>query len=259
MACVNTFEPTTRLHKQCTHEELEAKITELWGHLTAATSRFLELVAEFDREKGFERHGLINTAQWLNWQCGIGPVAAREKVRVARALEQLPEIADAFGKGEISYSKVRAMTRVATPANESVLVHVACNGTAAHVEKLVRKYHWTQRRDAAKQAQLQHDQRHVTYFYDVDGELILNARLPREIGAVVRKAIEAAVEALREPEKKMIPRKLKPPRRNQLQAPGAPMHCTTSRRRSCGIAATKRDRARAPIATKSSCISTKRY
>jgi hypothetical protein len=94
---------------------------------------------------------------------------------------------------------VRAMTRVATPTNESVLVHVARNGTAAHVEKLVRKYHWTQRRDAAKQAQLEHEQRHVTYFYDVDGELILNARLPREIGAVVRKAIEAAIEALREP------------------------------------------------------------
>ena len=91
------------------------------------------------------------------------------------------------------------MTRVATPANESVLVHVARNGTAAHVEKLVRKYHWTQRRDAAKLAQVQHEQRHVTYFYDEIGELILNARLPREIGAVVRKAIEAAVEALREP------------------------------------------------------------
>ena len=135
----------------------------------------------------------------MNWQCGIGPVAAREKVRVARSLEQLPEIADAFAKGEISYSKVRAMTRVATPANESVLVHVARNGTAAHVEKLVRKFHWTQRRDAAKLAQIQHEQRNVTYFFDEDGEFILNARLPREIGAVVRKAIEAAVEVLREP------------------------------------------------------------
>ena len=135
-------------------EQLEAKITELWGYLSAATSRFLALVAEFDRAKGYERHGLANTAQWLNWQCGIGAVAAREKVRVARALEQLPEIADAFAKGEISYSKVRAMTRVATAANESVLVHVARHGTAEHVEKLGRKYRWTQRRDAAKLAQL---------------------------------------------------------------------------------------------------------
>jgi hypothetical protein len=91
------------------------------------------------------------------------------------------------------------MTRVATPANESVLVHVARHGTAAHVEKLVRKYHWTQRRDAGKLEQLQRAQRQVTYFYDVDGELILNARLPREVGAIVRKALETAVEALREP------------------------------------------------------------
>ena len=196
MACANPLYPSER-HRA--HDELEAQITELWGHLNAATYRFLTLVAQFDREKAFERHGLVNTAQWLNWQCGIGAVAAREKVRVARALEQLPEIADAFAKGEISYSKVRAMTRVATTANESVLVHVAREGTAAHVEKLVRKYRWTQRRDAAQLSQLKHEQRNVWYFYDVDGEFVLNARLPPEIGAIVRKAIEVAVEAVREP------------------------------------------------------------
>ncbi len=180
-------------------EELEAKITELWGYLNAATARFLALVAEFDRTKAYERHGLANTAQWLNWQCGIGAVAAREKVRVARALEQLPEIADAFAKGEISYSKVRAMTRVADAANESVLLHVARHGTAVHVEKLVRKYRWTQRRDAAKVAQLQHEQRIVSSFFDVDGTFILSARLPPEIGAVISKALELAVEAVRPP------------------------------------------------------------
>src|SRR5688572_22305284 len=161
-------------------DALEAKITELWGHLNAATYRFLALVAEFDRKKAYERHGLANTAQWLNWQCGIGPVAGREKVRVARALEQLTEIADAFSKGEISYSKVRAMTRVATAANESVLVSVARHGTADHVEKLVRKYRWTQRRDAAQLAQRQHEFRNVSCFFDMDGEFVLHARLDRK-------------------------------------------------------------------------------
>src|SRR6188508_3289147 len=155
-------------------DELESRITELWGYLNAATYRFLTLVAQFDREEAYARHGLANTAQWLNWQCGIGPGAAREKVRVARSLEQLPEIADAFAKGEISYSKVRAMTRVATAANESVLVHVARNGTAAHVEKLVRKYRWTQRRDAASVEQRQHEFRRVSYFFDMDGEFVLS-------------------------------------------------------------------------------------
>jgi len=188
--------PDERFAQYRAFEQLESKITELWGHLNAATYRFLTLIAEFDREQAYERHGLIGTAQWLNWQCGIGPVAAREKVRVARALEQLPEISQAFESGEISYSKVRAMTRVATPANESVLVHVARYGTAAHVEKLVRKYHWTQRRDAGKLAQAQYEHRHVNYFFDVDGELILQARLPPEAGAIIRKALEIAVDAL---------------------------------------------------------------
>ncbi len=179
-------------------EELESKITELWGYLNAANYRFLVLVAEFDREKGYERHGLANTAQWLNWQCGIGALAAREKVRVARALENLPEIADAFAKGEISYSKVRAMTRAATAANESVLLSVARHGTAAHVEKLVQKFEWTRRRDAANAAQREHEHRTVSSFFDMDGEFVLHARLPREIGAVVRKALEVAVEEVRE-------------------------------------------------------------
>ena len=206
MACTTLLDPEANFRKWRAFDELEAKITELWGHLNAATYRFLMLVAEFDRERAHERHGLVNTAQWLNWQCGIGAVAAREKVRVARALEQLPEISAAFANGEVSYSKVRAMTRVATPANESVLVHVARYGTAGHVEKLVRKYHWTQRRDAGKLEQLLHARRHVSYFFDASGELVLNARLPPEIGAVVRKALDAAVEALREPSEASDPR-----------------------------------------------------
>ena len=190
------FSPEQRRAKAL--EQLEAKITELWGYLNAATYRFLVLVAEFDREKAYGRHGLANTAQWLNWQCGIGTGAAREKVRVARLLEHLPLTSDAFEKGEISYSKVREITRVATPENESVLVHIARHGTAAHVEKLVRKFSWTKRRDEATLAQRQHEFRRVSYFFDMDGEFILAARLPREIGAVVSKALEAAVEAVRE-------------------------------------------------------------
>src|SRR5882672_7453325 len=97
------------LRRRAHLDRLEAQITELWGHLNAATYKFLVLIAELDRSKAHERHGLVSTAQWLNWQCGIGKVAAREKVRVARALEALPEISTAFASGEFSYSKVRAM------------------------------------------------------------------------------------------------------------------------------------------------------
>ena len=179
-------------------ERLEAEITELWGHLNAATCRFLALVAEFDRERGYARHLLPSTAHWLNWQCGIGMIAAREKVRVARALENLPEIRAGFASGEFSYSKVRAMTRVATPANESVLASIARHGTASHVEKLVRKYRWTQQRDAGKTAQSQHLNRSVHWHFDEDETFVLNARLPPEIGALVAQALQTAGDVLRE-------------------------------------------------------------
>ena len=170
---LDTAKPTLDLasytRQQHAFEQLEARITELWGHLNAATFRFLSLIAEFDRTQCYERHGLVNTAQWLNWQCGIGTVAAREKVRVARALENLPQISAVFARGEVSYSKVRAMTRVATAASESVLVSVALHGTAAHVEKLVRKYRWTERRDAGKFAQAQEIFEDILNAYPNDG------------------------------------------------------------------------------------------
>jgi hypothetical protein len=185
-------------HRDTVFERLEAQITELWGYLNAATYQLLLLIAKFDRERGYERHNLVGTAQWLNWQCGIGGVAAREKVRVARALENLPKISAAFASGEISYSKVRAMTRVATPKNEDVLVSIARFGTASHVEKLVRRYRWTQRRDAAKQAESQQLSRQVHYFYDADDTFVLNARLPAEVGALVLKALQVAGDVLRE-------------------------------------------------------------
>src|SRR5690349_12481210 len=179
-------------------DRLESQLTELWGHINAATYRFLALVAEFDRSEAYTRHWLPSTALWLNWQCGIGMIAAREKVRVARALEDLPEIRAGFASGEFSYSKVRAMTRVATPANERVLVDIARGGTASHVEKLVRRFRWTQQRDAAKTAQGQHLNRSVHWYFDDDETFVLHARLPPEIGALVAQALQAADDVVRE-------------------------------------------------------------
>jgi hypothetical protein len=175
-------------------DALEAQITELWGHLNAATFRFLRLIAEFDRRGGWARHGLANCAQWLNWQCGIGAVAAREKLRVARALESLPLISEAFRAGQVSYSKVRAMTRVATAQSEADLLNVALHGTAMHVERLVRRFRRVERLEEADLAATQHRSRYLQMYHDEDGSLVLNARLPAEVGAVVRKAIEAAME-----------------------------------------------------------------
>ena len=176
-------------------ETLEARITEVWGHLNAATYRFLELIGEFDRTQGWARHGLVNCAQWLNWQCGIGACAAREKVRVARALEGLPQVSEAFRQGRLSYSKVRAVTRVATAENEGTLLNIALHGTASHVGKTVRKFRRVQRETERREADALHRSRYVEWWYEEDGSWRLQARLAPEVAAVVKQAIEAAMAA----------------------------------------------------------------
>ena len=176
-------------------DTLEAQISEVCGHLNAATFRFLELIAEFDRTQGWARHGLANCAQWLNWQCGIGACAAREKVRVARALESLPRISDAFRQGHVSYSKARAMTRVATPENEDTLLNIALHGTASHVERTVRKFRRVQKDMERRQAEDVHQSRYVRCWHEEDGSWRLQARLSPEVGALVEQAIEAAMAA----------------------------------------------------------------
>ncbi len=120
--------------------ELEAQITELAGHLNAANHRWLVLIAEFDRRNGWSDGATQSCAHWLSWKCGLDLGAAREKVRVARTIETLPKISAAMATGQLSYSKARALTRVATPAIEDVLLNVALNGTTHHVETLVRQF-----------------------------------------------------------------------------------------------------------------------
>ena len=174
-------------------EALEAQITELWGHINAANFRFLELLGQFDRTQGWARHGLANCAQWLNWQCGISTGTAREKVRVARALASLPQIREAFRQGRVSYSKVRAMTRAATPENEATLLNIALHGTASHVERTVGKFKRVQRDLECREANAVHRSRSVRWWYEDDGSWCLRARLSPEVGEVVKQALEAAM------------------------------------------------------------------
>ena len=119
--------------------------------------------------------------------------AAREKVRVALALKDLPLISEGFRKGALSYSKVRAMTRVADATNEAYLMHIAKHGTAHHVEKLVSLYRGCIRRQENQEANKQHLNRELTIWYGEDGCIIINARLPAEQGALIKKALEMAM------------------------------------------------------------------
>ena len=179
-------------------EALEAEITELWGHINAATAHFLALLAEFDHREGWAQHGISSCAHWLSWQCGIGPVAAREKVRVARALTSLPKIAEAFGEGRLSYSKVRALTRVATAATEDTLLNIALNGTAAHVERTVRGFRRAVRYLERDEAEAMHERRYLDCRRESDGSVRLDARLAPEVGEMLLKALEAAHAQLEE-------------------------------------------------------------
>jgi len=176
-----------------TTPELTARITELAGHLNAANRRWLALIAEFDRRKGWSDGFTHSCAHWLNWQCGLDLGAAREKVRVAHALEGLPLIGAAMARGELSYAKVRALTRVACPGTEAVLLMVAQYGTAHHVEKLVRQFRRVQEVEELSREARQQAGRRLSYFYDDDGSLVIKGRLPAELGALVLKALDAAI------------------------------------------------------------------
>src|SRR5262249_15615893 len=122
------FVPTPKPIAQL--ERLGDEIAELSAHLEAATARLLDLIREFDARGGWNK-GFRTCAEWLSWRVGLDPGAAREKVRVARALGGLPLLAGALARGELSYAKVRALTRVATAETEARLLTVGRSGTAA--------------------------------------------------------------------------------------------------------------------------------
>jgi hypothetical protein len=179
-----------------TIDELAAEICTLAGHINAANHRFLQLIAEFDRRHGWSDSATQSCAHWLNWKCGIALGAAREKVRVARALENLPSISAAMASGKLSYSKAREITRVGNAENETYLLSIAEHGTASHVENLVRAYRRCQEAEELSREQRQRQNRRVSFRYDDDGSLILTCHLPAEAGAMIMKALDIAVEGI---------------------------------------------------------------
>ena len=188
-----------------TIDELAGEICTLAGHLNAANHRLLVLIAQFDKRNGWFEGVTQSCAHWLNWKCGIAMGAAREKVRVARALESLPKISAAMERGHISYSKVREITRVGTPQNEDYLLMIAEHGTAAHVERLVRAYRRCQEAEELSREARQQQGRSVMFRHDDDGSLILTCRLTAETGARVMKAIDVALRELPPPPKSGVP------------------------------------------------------
>ncbi len=175
-------------------EALGAQIVALAARLHAGTYELLVLLREFD-DRITWNNGFASCAHWLHWRTGIALGAAREKVRVAHALATLPLVSSTMQRGAISYAKVRALTRVATPDNEASLLDFAQAGTAAQVERFVGAWRRVDR-VAAAEAQTRYLGRQLYTSIDADGMVVIRGRLTPELGAVVQRALEAAADRL---------------------------------------------------------------
>jgi hypothetical protein len=175
-------------------DQIQDEIATLASHIYAGTCRWLDLVGEFDRRGSWAEWGCGTCAEWLAWRCGLTPRSAREHVRVARRLSELPLIHDAFGRGELSYAKVGALSRVADERNEEELLVLARHMTASQLERALRAY----RRVTVKDANALADAAYAGYSWDEDGSLILRARLAPEDGALFLRGLDAARDRLRE-------------------------------------------------------------
>ena len=153
------------------------------------------MLREFDARAGWNT-GFLSCAQWLHWRTGFDLGACREKVRVARALAVLPLVSAEMQRGRLSYAKVRAITRVATPGSEQALLDLALAGTSAQVERCVRAWRSVDRVEAARQADTRHLSRELSTWVDDDGMVVIRARLTPEAGAVVQRALQAASDRL---------------------------------------------------------------
>jgi Domain of unknown function (DUF222)/HNH endonuclease len=173
-------------------ERLEDEIATLASHLYAGMCRWLELVGELDRRGDWADSGCGSCAEWLAWRCALLPRAAREHVRVARRLPELPLVHAAFAHGELSYAKVRALTRIAEADSEAELLELARALTAAQLERAVSAY----RRVTNAEANGLHENAQLLTFWDDDGSLVIHGRLAPEEGALFLRALEQARQSL---------------------------------------------------------------
>lgn len=154
-------------------QDLEEQICGLATQIAQFTCRFLELLAAFDQAKGWQRRGFVSAGQWLSWRCGMTETTAREHMRVARALPDLPLITAEFRTGHLSYSKVRALTRVATAETEPELLNIARGASASQLDRFISGLRRAGELDELEDA---HHRRRVTWRVAEDGEVHLTAR-----------------------------------------------------------------------------------
>jgi hypothetical protein len=176
-------------------DDLEEDLLLSWRAVSQATHQFLVLLGEFDLRQGWRAWGSADCADWLNLKCGITRNTAQEKVRVARVLGALPQIDEAFKRGDLSYSKVRALTRVASEINETDLLDYALGATAAQVEGYCRRLR-NGNADSTVAAERAHQGRSLSRTFREDGSGTLSVELPREELELVLCALEKVAAGL---------------------------------------------------------------
>jgi len=183
-------------------DELDHNIVSLSFLMNSCCYELLLLIREFDERVGWLKWGLSSCAEWLHWRCDLSLSAAREKVRMAHALKILPAITLAFSRGELSYSKVRALTRVARPDNEEELLAFALKTTASRLEERCRELRCGTV-DSIGEANRAHASRSLRLHRDTyRGTVTITVELPLETGELVEKALDRARDhgALQTPE-----------------------------------------------------------
>lgn len=208
-----------------TNDELADGICTWAGRLAAGEAELLEWIAEYDRREAWVGVGLLSCAHWLSWRIGLSPGAAREKVRVARALPELAVVREAYAAGRLSYSQVRAISRAATADDQERWVELARSSTAGQLERLVRG---VRRVRAVEEAEADPEatswRRRARKSWDADGNAVYTIVLPAEQAAVLDIAIETVRQQLdaetKAEEVKGVPAETSPP--PPVEAPPRP-------------------------------------
>lgn len=188
-----------------TLDELGDRIAELAARINVARHEMLNLVAEFDRLDGWAEAGFSSCVDWLAWRTGVTPVTARQQIRVAHALTDLPRTSRAMKQGLVSYTKVREITRVATPETEEELLEYAQSGSAVQLRAFVHGWKRMEREGEISAEEIRHQSRKLSVVIDGEGMYVVRGRLEPEAGAALMRAIEAANEAIyrgEDPEKR---------------------------------------------------------
>lgn len=173
------------------------EIAALYSHITAAMARWLTLLAEFDEAGGWAPGGYKTCAHWLSWRCGIDIRTARDHVCVARRLAARPLVRAAFERGELSYSKARALLRLEDDFDEELMLMYAESASAAQLEQIVRGCRRCVSVEEGAARQLA--ERSFSWHYDDDGAVVFAGRLPADLGALVVRALEATRDELGPP------------------------------------------------------------